>query len=99
MKCNSYDTFFDTVSNRTRINIIQSLMHSGKCVNDISFDIEEEQSKVSHNLRKLMECNFLEVQQRGKQRIYSLNKETIVPILKLVDKHVSKYCGQECLKK
>jgi len=59
-------------------------------------DINEEQSKVSHNLKKLTDCNFLDVKQEGKKRIYSLNKETIIPLLNLVKKHVQKYCCEEC---
>jgi len=29
---------------------------------------------------------------KGRERIYSLNKETIIPMLKLIDKHENKYC-------
>ena len=98
MKCNSYYLFFDTISNKTRMAIIDSLMQRAKSVNEICEDINEEQSKVSHSLSKLMECNFLEVSREGKRRVYSLNRETIVPIFKLVDKHVSKFCSGECTK-
>ena len=73
-------------------------MSGAKPVNDICKSIKEEQSKVSHNLRKLKECNFLYVTKEGKQRIYSLNKDTIMPILEMVNKHVHKYCGEECKK-
>jgi hypothetical protein len=45
-----------------------------------------------------MECKFLDVKQEGKQRIYSLNKDTIIPILTLVEKHVEKYCEKICQK-
>ena len=98
MKCNSYHMFFDTISNKTRMSIIQSLLNSKKSVNDLCKDISEEQSKVSHNLKKLMDCKFLEVIQVGKKRIYSLNKDTIIPILNLVDKHVHKFCSEDCSK-
>ena len=99
MKCNSYYLFFDTISNKTRMSIIESLLGGDKSVNEICSDIKEEQSKVSHSLRRLMECNFLNVKKEGKKRIYSLNQETVVPILRLVDKHVSKFCDKSCLKK
>jgi DNA-binding transcriptional ArsR family regulator len=65
-------------------------------VSEICKAMEEEQSKISHNLKKLVECHILDVEQKGKQRIYSLNKDTIIPILDLVEKHVRKYCGQVC---
>jgi DNA-binding transcriptional ArsR family regulator len=98
MKCFSYYSFFETIANSTRMKIIESLMKGDKSVNEICDEVKEEQSKISHSLRKLMECNFLEVQRQGKKRVYSLNKETVVPILQLVDKHVSKFCNKECLK-
>lgn len=99
MKCSSYYIFFDTISNKTRMCIIESLMKGDKSVNEICSDVKEEQSKISHSLKRLMECNFLEVKRDGKKRIYSLNQETVVPILNLVDKHVSKFCDQSCIKK
>ena len=90
--------FFDTISNKTRMAIIESLLKEDKSVNEICEDVKEEQSKISHSLKRLMECNFLEVKRDGKKRIYSLNQETVVPILKLVDKHVAKFCTGECMK-
>jgi DNA-binding transcriptional ArsR family regulator len=99
MKCLSYYTFFETISNKTRMSIIESLLRSPKCVNEICHDIREEQSKVSHSLQRLMECNFLNAKRDGKKKIYSLNEETVIPILRLVDKHVSKFCNKECTRK
>src|SRR3989338_6314603 len=99
MKCSSYELFFETFSNKTRMKIIEALSVSSKSVTELSKITNEEQSQVSHNLRKLMECHFLDVERKGKQRIYSLNKDTIIPILKLVETHVHKYCNEECGKK
>lgn len=99
MTCHSYNLFFDSFSNKTRMKIIESLISGPKSVTEICTFTKEEQSKVSHNLRRLKECNFLDVKKNGKQRIYSLNKDTVVPILKLVDKHVHKYCKEVCNKK
>ena len=96
MKCNAYESFFENFSNKTRIKIIEALLKGPKSVNNICKEIKEEQSKVSHNLRKLTECNFLDVKRDGKKRIYSLNKDTIMPILDMVSKHVHKYCREVC---
>lgn len=81
------------------MGIIESLLRGSKSVNEICRDMKEEQSKVSHNLKRLMDCNFIDVERKGKKRIYSLNQETVIPILKLVDKHVAKYCDKECWSK
>jgi len=40
----------------------------------------------------LKSCRIVEVKQKGKERIYSLNKKTIVPMLNLIDKHAKSFC-------
>lgn len=99
MNCPSYELFFETFSNKTRMGIIKTLTQGSKSVNEICELTHQEQSKVSHNLRKLTECNFIGGKKDGKKRIYSLNKDTILPILQLVEKHVHKYCKEDCHKK
>ena len=96
MKCHSYTTFFETIGNKTRLKILEILQVRPMSVTEICQTLSEEQSKISHNLKCLTECHFLDVKQKGKQRIYSLNKDTILPVMKLVDKHVQKYCCTEC---
>ncbi len=99
MNCPSYELFFETFSNKTRMKIIEALALGPKSVTEICKLTKEEQSKVSHNLKKLTECNFLDFRRQGKKRIYELNKDTITPILDLVEKHVRKYCKEVCHKK
>ena len=99
MKCKSYELFFEVFSNKTRMKIIEALITGPKSVSEICKLTNEEQSKISHNLSKLMECHFFDVERKGKKRVYSLNKDTIIPILQLVERHVSKYCKEVCGKK
>lgn len=99
MKCRSYELFFETFSNKTRMRVIEALSLGPKSVTEICKTTNEEQSKISHNLKKLTQCHFLDVSRKGKKRIYSLNKDTIIPILNLVEKHVGKYCKEVCNKK
>ena len=96
MKCPSYNLFFETISTKIRMKILYSLKLKPMSVMEICKALNEEQSKISHNLKKLVECNIAEVRQKGKQRIYSLNKDTVIPILDLVEKHVRTYCGGKC---
>ncbi|MBW2992153.1 metalloregulator ArsR/SmtB family transcription factor [Candidatus Woesearchaeota archaeon] len=96
MKCHSYNVFFETIGARTRLRILELLMARPLSVTEICEALKEEQSKISHNLRKLADCHFLDVEQKGKQRIYSLNKETILPLMQLVGKHVASYCCKDC---
>ena len=96
MKCKSYNQFFEVMANKTRLKIIESLLESPKCVSDICSDVGEEQSTVSHNLKMLHNCHFVEKKTDGKRRIYSLNEITIKPLMKIVDKHVGAHCTRKC---
>ncbi|MBU4069915.1 MAG: metalloregulator ArsR/SmtB family transcription factor [Nanoarchaeota archaeon] len=96
MNSNTYHVFFTNLANPLKINIILNLREKEKNVSDISNELRVEQSKVSHALSSLKCCNIVEVKQKGKQRIYFLNKKTIVPMLNLIDKHASTFCGSKC---
>ena len=90
MKPSTYHIFFSKLSNPLRIDIISSLEKGEKSVGEISNELCVEQSKLSHALKELKECNIVNVKQKGKKRIYSLSR-TIIPILKLIKCH-SKGC-------
>jgi ArsR family transcriptional regulator, lead/cadmium/zinc/bismuth-responsive transcriptional repressor len=94
MKCTSY--FFNVISNKTRWKIVQSLYEKQKCVNDICKDIKEEQSKVSHNLKILLDCSFVFFEKKGTRKTYYLNKKTVKPLLDIVQKHMKEFCKNEC---
>lgn len=96
MKCPSYNIFFETISPRLRIKIVELLEKKPMSVTEICTNLGEEQSKVSHNLKKLADCHFLDVRREGKRRIYSLNKDTTIPLMNIVKKHVNKYCCESC---
>ena len=91
--------FFETIASRLRIAILELLMLRPMNVTEICLALNEEQSNVSHNLKKLAECHFVDAMQKGKTRVYSINKDTIEPLMKLVEQHVQQFCGRECLKR
>ena len=96
MKCKSYNLFFETVSSKIRLRILELLKVKPMSVSEICKTLDEEQSKISHNLKNLAGCHFLDIKKDGKKRIYSLNKDTVVPLMRLVEKHVEKYCKDFC---
>lgn len=97
MKYTSFDDFFTVLGNKQRVRILQLLDREGrKNVTDISNNLKIEQSAVSHNMSSLLECHFVEVKQHGKERIYTINGETIQPLFRLIQKHVEKYCAKGC---
>ena len=89
---NTYHIFFTNLANPLKINIIISLKEKEKNVTELSKKLNIEQSKISHALSSLKYCNIVQMKQKGKQRIYFLNKKTIIPMLKLIDKHTSIHC-------
>ncbi len=96
MSKSTYYRFFSNLSNELRMDIINILKDYPRSVNEISNSLKIEQSKISHALQYLKCCNIVISKQVGKNRIYSLNKKTIIPILKIIDKHAQIYCNGKC---
>jgi len=92
MKINTYHFFFRNLANPIKINIISALKEKESSVSELSRELKIEQSKLSHALASLKCFNIVKVKQKGKQRIYFLNKDTIIPMLNLIDKHEKKFC-------
>ena len=94
MNKNTYHIFFSKLANPLRIDIVSSLENKPQSVMELSESLGVEQSKLSHALGELRECNIVNVEQEGKKRIYSLSK-TIIPILKLIKCH-QENCCEKC---
>ncbi|MBI2450603.1 MAG: helix-turn-helix transcriptional regulator [Candidatus Nealsonbacteria bacterium] len=84
--------FFETLGTGLKIDLIFQLKKRPLSVKQLSENLKEERSKVSHALISLLECGLVRVKKEGKSRIYFLNKDTILPLLNLVEKHIKKYC-------
>lgn len=93
MKCDAYHIFFKNLANPLKTQIINELKEKPMSVSELADKTKIEQSKLSHALANLRFCNLVTSKQKGKQRIYALNKKTIIPILKIIDKHRSNYCS------
>jgi ArsR family transcriptional regulator len=94
----SYNKFFVNFANDTKLKIILALRENPLSVSEIVKKVGEEQSKISHNLKNLLQCHILNVKKSGKERIYSLNNDTVIPMLKLVENHTKKCCCVRCEK-
>ena len=92
----TYHIFFTNLANPLKIKIITSLKEKEKNVTELSESLSVEQSKISHALSSLKCCNIVNVKQKGKQRVYFLNKETIIPMLNLIDNHAKTFCKKLC---
>jgi len=92
--------FFSTLSNPTRLAVLELLRKGPRNVTEISKALNQEQSMISHNLKPLIRCRFVFVKKKGKKRVYFLNRETMESLFKIVDNHAEKYCPmlEKCLK-
>lgn len=97
MKYASFEHFFTTLGNKQRVKILQLLSSEGPMsVNAICSSLGCEQSATSHNLKQLLTCHFVTSSPSGKERIYSINQDTVEPLLEQIDRHVTKYCVKSC---
>ena len=96
---------FETLSNPLRIRIIKSLEHGRKTVSALAESLGVEQSTLSHSLKVLRECAFVESRVSGKERVYSLSKSFVSELPKaksifaILESHYSahcKKCSKEC---
>ncbi len=93
----SFDDFFTVLGNKQRVRILQLLDKKGpKNVSGIAKELKIEQTAVSHNLKRLLKCHFVAVEQSGKERVYAINEDTIQPLFSLIGEHVQKYCVKGC---
>lgn len=87
----SYTLFFKALSNDTRLRIIDLLRKGSRNATEIGEALDIEQSMVSHNLACLINCGFVLANQNGKNKVCSLNKQTVRPLLEIIDRHVEQY--------
>ena len=87
----TYKMFFMAFSNKTRFEIIKLLRKGPRNVSEICIELGFEQSRVSHNLKCLENCGFVNTEWRGKNKVYCLDKEYIIPILNDIDAHIEHY--------
>ena len=87
----AYTLFFKALSNNTRLRIIDLLRDGPRNATEIGQALDIEQSMVSHNLACLINCGFVLTNQNGKNKVCSLNKETVIPLLEIIDRHIQEY--------
>jgi DNA-binding transcriptional ArsR family regulator len=87
--------FFSTLANPTRLAVLELLREGPRNVSEIAEALNQEQSMISHNLKPLERCRFVFSKRKKKQRIYSLNKETMEKLFKIFAYHSEKYCPTE----
>jgi len=74
------------------MEILELLSDKGSMnVSEICNALGLEQTQASHNLRCLTFCGLVDSSRDGKSKVYSVNRETVVPLLKIIDSHLKRY--------
>lgn len=88
---NALSLLFEALSNQSRLSILNLLRQGPENVGEICLALGLEQTVVSHNLRCLTFCGLVTAERFGRTMVYSLNRDTVEPILRLGDRHISNY--------
>lgn len=84
--------FFSNLANPTRLAALETLIEGAKNVTQLAESLGQEQSMVSHNLKPLVDCRFVYVERQGKNRVYSINHDTMDALFKIVENHAERFC-------
>ncbi len=76
-------TFFDALSDTTRLKILSALSVSAMCVTDLSVLTGINQTTVSHQLRILKTANVVSAKRQGKVTFYSLSGADIPKVMNI----------------
>ncbi len=84
------DLFFDAFGNHNRFMVLNELMKGPECPSDLQKKLNIEQSNLSHDLKCLVNCRFVDIKRQGRKRVYSLTPET-AEIINEINTHIEKY--------
>ena len=86
-----------TLSNPQRFEIVMYLMKGPMNVTQIIEKTGLKQTAASHHLKRLRQCHFAEVEDVGRERVYSVHKNPVEKFFQLLDQHAEKYCKNFCI--
>lgn len=99
---------FETLSNDLRLQILKALEKGPLSVKALARSLKAEQSRLSHSLSMLRQCNYVAARVKGKQRIYELNpkiknglelQSDKANIFEYMDLHINLCCNNHCAKR
>ncbi len=75
-----FKAFFYAIGDYSRFSILKELAKNNLNVSEIVAMTGIEQSNVSHHMSCLLNCGFVSVRRKGKERVYAINpnvKQTV----------------------
>lgn len=80
---------FKIFSDYTRLSIIDLLVNSEYCVQDITAQLDASQSAISHQLKLLRDRHVVRARKQGKQVFYSLQDNHIKEMFLIGYRHAT----------
>lgn len=102
-----YHLCFETLANDLRLKIIENLKKEPMSVQALAMQVKAERSTVSHSLKVLKECSYVDSKKQGKEVIYFLKPRVLeelaeetqkASLFKFMDSHIEKFCCNDCKK-
>ena len=90
MKKETVQLFFDAFGDINRFNILLLLLEKPLNVGSIAKLTALEQSNVSHHMKCLTNCGFVNIRQAGKEHIYTI-EPAVARIVKNLASHMDRY--------
>ncbi|KXA89711.1 hypothetical protein AKJ62_02455 [candidate division MSBL1 archaeon SCGC-AAA259D14] len=77
------------IGSEIRYRILQLLREEEKCVSEIIESLDKEQTLISHHLKSLHECGFVEKEKKGRKVIYRISGPAVLEFMEKI-KELSK---------
>lgn len=94
----------EILGNKLRNQIICLLQEKPRTVQELCKELGREQSLISHALKQLRECSFVDYRKEGKTSVYYLksdifSKSKNKPLFEIFEEHATKYCKHKPMHK
>ena len=84
--------FFEALGNPLRLKIVSLLLEKPHTVSELCKILNAEQSRVSHALTALVQCNVVTYEKEGKKRFYRIDQPVVEKVINLVVEYEKKKC-------
>ena len=80
------------ISDRRNFAIVASIMENGpQSFAALQKELGLRKSELKSHISDLLSCSYLFPKKAGREYVYHLNRATVVPLLKLIHNHLTKY--------
>ena len=94
----------EVLGNKLRTEIICLLQEKPRTVFELCKELGREQSLISHSLKQMRECSFVDFRKEGKTSIYYIKSDIFTkkrnkPLFELFEEHAKQYCKKQTSQK